>query len=61
MPRGEIIHIILGTDLAYYTRSEVELHMLPDDPIARRTPLGWTAFGRAKDKAVGVVGKENNQ
>ena len=40
------IEMIIGT-FAFHVRSPVEVAGGEDDPVARRTPLGWTEGGRS--------------
>ena len=40
-----IVDILIGIDYAYVHQSIEEISGLPGEPIARRTPLGWTSIG----------------
>ena len=44
--------VLIGSDLIYYHRSLQEIHGANRSPIARRTPLGLTAFGPVMPRSI---------
>ena len=43
-PKREIVDLLIGLDCAYLHSTIEEVRGKPSQPIARRTPLGWTCL-----------------
>lgn len=56
LPGRKVVDILIGADNAELTLSLEERIGEPGDPVARRTPLGWTCVGRMP----GVQSQETN-
>ena len=44
-PKREIVDLLIGLDCAFLHSTIEEIRGKPSQPIARRTPLGWTCVG----------------